>query len=284
MSVNRDASRRSSVIGTDININPRSGAAIPGAPLQPARQQYQRDPYAHPYGRGPSGPPSSYPKRGMGQRMQSAPDRPYTPSNGYGNGYNGYNGYPNHGYNDSYDMNGDSSSPSEPWANSTDPSSENSSVDRIHAYKQADGSGDAYGGGYQQYGGAAHGRGSPMRQRQPITEESWDADRGYEGEYDYQGPPYQSGSSYQNDPPSVREHISAPPLPPSHMAPPVQQDFQQPGQQRRPIALGEPSPGSRPSLQAAPSQPNNNPPRKRTLEKRQSEDKKSWFKKRFSRG
>jgi hypothetical protein len=50
-----------------------------------------------------------------------------------------YGFYPQHAYNDSYDANGQHSDGTGPWANSTDPSSENSSLDRAHGVpKQTD--------------------------------------------------------------------------------------------------------------------------------------------------
>jgi hypothetical protein len=50
-----------------------------------------------------------------------------------------YGFYPQHGYNDSYDANAQHSDGTGPWANSTDPSSENSSLDRANGVpKQTD--------------------------------------------------------------------------------------------------------------------------------------------------
>jgi hypothetical protein len=72
------------------------------------------------------------------------------------NGYNNHNGngvYPQHGYHQSHDTvtSGQTygSDSTGPWANGTDPSSENSSLDRINATNQQD---NVY-GGQNGYGG-----------------------------------------------------------------------------------------------------------------------------------
>lgn len=310
------------IAGTEINIHPRSPAAIPGAQMMPRRvPSYQRDPSYDPYARAP---PSGFSRRGIGPRMSSAPsqmDRSYNQGqNGYNNyngqsGQNVYNAHPYHGYNDSFDTNGDSTgSPSEPWTNSTDPSSENSSIDRIHAVnKQADATGDAYGGAYQNGPGYANGavqhdrsspmHAPPMRQRQPIAEESWNEDRGLEGAYNYQGAPHQPGRPYQQQRPvsNMEGGMSGGAPPASYM--PQQQQQSQRGPQpnvtspgagkpfaRKVMPLGgenRPNPAAVPNQQYNQAQAQTSRPktlRKESSEKRSSEKPKSWLKRRFSRG
>lgn len=284
---------------------------------------YQRDPSYDPYARAP---PSSYSRRGMGSRMSSAPsqmDRSYSRSQAGYNYYNGpsgpghdrYNGYPYHGQNESFDTNGDSTgSPSERWTNSTDPSSENSSIDRIHAInKQVDGSGDAYAGAYQNglgypNGAVQHDRSSPMpmrQQRQPITEESWNENRVLEGAYNYQGAPHQSGRPYQEQRSvSNMEGGMRGGAPPANYMPQQPQQQAQRGLQPN---VTSPSAGkpfarnvmplggqNRPNPAPAPSQQYNQPQaqssRPKTLRKESSTDKrspekpKSWLRRRFSKG
>ncbi|KAH0138485.1 hypothetical protein KCU86_g24665, partial [Aureobasidium melanogenum] len=72
----------------------------------------------------PGGPPSrnQYTRRMNSSRSNSA-----------------YGFYPQHSYNDSYDANAQHSDSTGPWGNSTDPSSENSSLDRANGVpKQTD--------------------------------------------------------------------------------------------------------------------------------------------------
>jgi hypothetical protein len=105
-----------------------------------SRQQLNRpeppNSYYHDgYGAGPSMPP---PRSRYGQRMNSEPAlaRYHGPPNGSGAG----GVYPTHNYHQSYDtVNTGFSNGSDttgPWANSTDPSSENSSIDKGSSGKQ----------------------------------------------------------------------------------------------------------------------------------------------------
>lgn len=128
----------------------------------------------------------------------------------YNNGSNGYNGngngngvYPQHGYHQSHDTvtSGQTygSDSTGPWANGTDPSSENSSLDRINATNTQQ---DNVYGGQNGYGGypraipedgqynaqhqQGYGGGGPVQppnsQRKPIA-------LGGGGESDFAAPP-----------------------------------------------------------------------------------------------
>lgn len=99
-------------------------------------------------------PPS---RNRYGQRMQSDSGMRYS---------NGQTVYPQHGYHQSHDTvntgmtNGSDSTG--PWANSTDPSSENSSIDKVNAPAKPTTPGDPYG---------QNGYGGPSQFQGPIMEE-----------------------------------------------------------------------------------------------------------------
>lgn len=116
-----------------------------------------------------------------------------------------YSVYPVQTYHESHDTintaaESNGSQSTEPWGNSTDPSSENSSVDRVHAVKHME-SGDAYGGQY--------GRGSPIHST--IQEESW-----HDGRSQYQGS-YTGGASH---PVQKVQNVSRPPVSTGYAQPP----------------------------------------------------------------
>ncbi|KAL8842423.1 MAG: hypothetical protein Q9170_000551 [Blastenia crenularia] len=85
------------------------------------------DSYIDSYGGSPNQPGSG---RRIGQRVTSDPVQYGTNSHGL---------YPAHGYHQSFDTvasaSGNESHNTDPWGNSTDPSSENSSIDRVQAQK-----------------------------------------------------------------------------------------------------------------------------------------------------
>ena len=165
--------------------------------------------------------------------------------------------YPTHGHQQSYDTVGGTSSGShvtEPWGNSTDPSSENSSIDRIQPPPKTD-LGEAYGfngfGGGPQFGG-------------PILEEYGHGDPGY-GQPGYGNAQMANGGGqyYQGNssgPPPVPQHL--PPAPPPKDAAASARTPMRPvphnvGTRRRDY-ISRPAPPS-------------------------NEKRKSWIKKRFSR-
>lgn len=160
-------------------------------------------------------------------------------------GHNNTQGvYPSHGHQQSYDTVASASNGShatDQWGNSTDPSSENSSIDRVHTAPKPD-LGEAY--GFNGFGGAPQIQG-------PILEEHGHGAPGY-GHPGYgqsqaaagNGHPYQGNGA---------------PAPPSH-APTKDAG------PRVPIKLGSSAVGSRP------------PP---TVD---TDKRKSWLKRRFSRG
>lgn len=165
-------------------------------------------------------------------------------------GYTGQQGvYPSHGHQQSYDTVNTASNGSyatDPWVNTTDPSSENSSIDRFPPGPKAD-------------AGEAHGfigfSGGPQFQG-PILEEHGSDAPGY-GQPGYgrtqtsntNGNPYQGNGVRPNVPPH-----GPPRLPPKDVG------------SRGPIQLSAPAVNGR------------TPPRADKSEKR-----KSWIKKRFSK-
>ncbi|KAI9812426.1 MAG: hypothetical protein M1827_004657 [Pycnora praestabilis] len=175
------------------------------------------------------------------QRMNSEPAL---------NSYNNSHGvYPSHGYQQSQDTvntgvsNG--SHGTDPWGNSTDPSSENSSLDRIQQLGKPD-TGEL--SGFNGFGGAPHFQ-------DPILEEY---DHGQPG---YGGPqPMSSGGEAQ-----AYQYGSTPPSVPPHV-PPKQ------GVPRTLIKLGSSSNNPTESSVYTPTRPE------------VGEKRKSWFKKRFSKG
>lgn len=262
------SSRRNSFVGG--NESPYNRHSTPAGPHHTGRGNYQRNgdnyqPRPNPYrsAAGPMGPPpvqeyAEYPQYGHRESRDTA----YT---GESNGY----------------------SSSEPWGNSTDPSSENSSIDRIHAANRPD-SGDAYG----------YNQGQPERispRHDAIQEEYGHDGTGYtQGHYapphnqprkpsghgpggPQQGPNgYNNGANgYSNGPSSHQNgarndgRTMAPP-PPSH------QRQQQP--QRNVIPLG--------GGNAGPAPPAHNEYRPRPPPKGAVDDgkRKSWLKRRFSKG
>jgi len=151
---NNDQSRRSSYYGGNNHDSARyeNGSQYGGGHYASRRQDGHSDVSV------PGGPHGRNP---YARRMNSA-----SRSN------SAYGFYPQHAYNDSYDANGQYSDGTGPWANSTDPSSENSSLDRAHGVpKQTDSYGhDIYNGppimeeyasdsdgGYGMPGGQRHG-------------------------------------------------------------------------------------------------------------------------------
>lgn len=165
--------------------------------------------------------------------------------------------YSSHGYHEPYDNpNAGESSGSqstEAWGNSTDPSSENSSIDRIHALNKPDGADGA--------GNAHHGQPSPVRRT--IREEFDQPERRYTPQQQQQQGPYQNRNQSQS----------------FYGAPPSQSQprQQQPQSQAQPIQLG----GAAPQVQQwgpASSAPASRPPIQR-----KTSEKKGWLKRRFSK-
>ena len=177
-----------------------------------------------------------------------------------------YDGYLAHSYHDSHDTvnTGESSgSQSEPWTNSTDPSSENSSVDRIQsAANNNKMEYDAYGGQYS--------RGSPRPQ--PIQEEYSHDGRLYAQQQRYPQPPPPQGYTVPSAAPYGQRGLGSRGPPP----PPPPQHSQQP---RQPIKLGVSGVSDGPKPAAPPS----NVPK---LQKTPSDGgkRRSWLKRRFSKG
>lgn len=156
----------------------------------------------------------------------------------------------------------------EQWGNSTDPSSENSSIDRVHAVKH-DGSGDAYGGGM-------YGRGSPIR-GDAIREESWHGSQlQYQESYRVAPPPMQHPAMKFN------QGYTQPPqgyAQPTHGYAQPPQLVQRPEQAQRPvIRLGDGS-GVQTSAPNGPVYPGARPRQESGGEAKKG----GWLKKRFSK-
>ncbi|KAL8654900.1 MAG: hypothetical protein Q9210_001226 [Variospora velana] len=140
-------------------------------------------------------------------------------------GSNNHGLYPAHGYHQSYDTaasgSGNESHNTDPWGNSTDPSSENSSIDRIQVPKPDPA--ETY--GFNGFGGAPHFQG-------PILEENGANSPAY-GQIGYG----QAKKTVMGSPTYSRNGFS--PAPPPHgtrnQAPP-----------RAPIRLGNPPATERP--------------------------------------
>ncbi|KAL9006461.1 MAG: hypothetical protein Q9188_000769 [Gyalolechia gomerana] len=185
------------------------------------------------YGNSPAQP--GYGRR-IGQRVNSDPAL---------YGANSHSLYPAHGYQQSYDTvasaSGNESHNTDPWGNSTDPSSENSSIDRVQAPKPD--AAESY--GFNGFGGAPQFQG-------PILEESGANSPSY-GQVGYGQPQ----NSIKGSP--LHPRNAGPPAPPPHGIP-----HQIPP--RVPIKLGS-SPGQDRPLPNAPG-----------------EKRKSWLKRRFSKG
>ena len=170
----------------------------------------------------------------------------------YGNGHNNHGVYPTHGYQQSYDT-VTSATPShgtDPWGNSTDPSSENSSVDKIQQAPKPD-LGETY--GFNGFGPSPnfpgpileeHGKNSPAY-GQP----------GYAQSYSVPG----AGYAYQGN--------GKAPAPPVH-------GYPRENAPRVPIKLGNPSP--------SPSQQYPLPKSSQSIIET-GDKRKSWLKRRFSK-
>lgn len=215
------------------------------------------------YGNYGSNSPGYGQRRTHSQRMPN--NNRMSPENGV---------YPYQGYQDSYDTvhTGESSGSqsTDLYGNSTDPSSENSSIDRMHPMVANKSDMDAYSGGVV-------GRRSPMPMQDAIQEEygSQYEQQGYGGGYPPQSggyPPQNGGSQSHNGGYQSHNAGSMPqqygqrlPAPPTHTEPSVQP--------RPVIKLGGDSSLSSPG--GKPAQFYEPPSRK--------EEKKGFFKKRFSK-
>ena len=175
----------------------------------------------------------------------------------YGNNINSQAGvYPSHVQQPSYDTVGTLSNGShitDQWGNSTDPSSENSSIDRAQQASKSD-VGEIY--GFSGFGGGPHIQG-------PILEEHGQGAPGY-GQPGYGQSQMSNGNGYafqgNSVPPKVPAH-GGPMPPPKESAPP-----------RVPIRLGANNPGASRGASGGPPLPP------------KTEKRKSWLGKRFSRG
>ncbi len=165
------------------------------------------------------------------------------------NSTSGQGVYPSHGNQQSYDTvassSGNASHATDPWGNSTDPSSENSSIDRVPQAPKPD-IGEAY--GFNGFGGAPQFQG-------PILEEHGQGYPAY-GQPGYGKQQPATGAGYQHS-----RIGSGPPAPPPHL--PSKESAP-----RVPIRLGN-SPNAVGTTRA-PSDAN-------------SEKRKSWLKRTFSR-
>lgn len=165
-------------------------------------------------------------------------------------GRNSQGVYPSQGYQQSYDtvasasVNG--SGGTDPWGNSTDPSSENSSIDRVQQAPKPDLS--------EQYGFSGFG-GAPQYQG-PILEEHGQDSPGY-GQPGYGQSHTTAGGGF----PFQGNGVPPPPPPPHQRSP-------KHNAPRTPIKLG----GSAAPVQASPPPPAS------------SEKRRSWLKRRFSKG
>ncbi|KAI9669727.1 MAG: hypothetical protein M1831_007423 [Alyxoria varia] len=185
--------------------------------------------------------------------------------------------YPSHYYQGSHDTvyTGESNGSSEPWGNSTDPSSENSSLDRIQAARQME---------YDMYGGA------PYARHDAIQEEY-----GYDQQDYMPGPSHPQSNKYPtmpqnpvyapqypqngNYPPSNHPHrnpqngADIPPPVPTHAASQTQT-----GPSPTPMKLG-----STPANDPQPTATNSS--RRAQLKKKPSDGskRKSWLMRRFSK-
>lgn len=192
---------------------------------------------------GHSGPRSSYRQDNLDMNSSRRPNhmRNSTAPNP-GRMSNDYGEYTNNGYYASPDIVNDS--------NSTDPSSENSSVDRIQVPNN----------GYND----AYGRGSPMHN---IEEHGH-----------YQG---NARQSYPAQAPPNRQSYN--PGPPGANLPPIPQKQQMP--QRNIIPLGGDSkPAPNAAWEARAQQPTHRPAGAQRQASDKNEKRKSWLSRRFSRG
>ena len=156
------------IIGMAANMNmnmgspqqrfPGEGGGGYGHRMGPNRPESYTDPYGNSYR--PSAAYNPPPPRRFGPRNHSDPAL-------YGNNSNG--NYYNHNYQPSYDTNttGSGSGAShgtEPWSNSTDPSSENSSIDKV---QQPAGPDLAETYGFNGFGGAPQFQGPILEEYSP---------------------------------------------------------------------------------------------------------------------
>lgn len=179
-------------------------------------------------------------KFGPGHRVSSDPVM-------YGNSSRG-GVYPSHGYQQSYDTvasaSANGSGATEQWGNSTDPSSENSSIDKVPQAPKPD-LGEAY--GFSGFGGAPPSQG-------PILEEHGSDSPAYgQPGYGHSHPGMPGGVPFQGN-------GATPPPPPPH-------GTQRQNAPRTPIRLG--SSGQSP---VSPSSATS------------KDKRKSWLKRRFSKG
>lgn len=157
--------------------------------------------------------------------------------------------YPSHGHQQSYDTVASASNGShatDQWGNSTDPSSENSSIDRVQTAPKPD-LGESY--GFNGFGGAPQFQG-------PILEEHGHGTPGY-GHPGYGQSQVAAGNGY----PYQGNGAPAPPLhaPPKDAGP------------RVPIKLGSSAVGGSPTVGSRP------------LSTIDTDKRKSWLKRRFSK-
>ncbi|KAI9802426.1 MAG: hypothetical protein M1825_002810 [Sarcosagium campestre] len=132
--------------------------------------------------------------------------------------------YPSPGYQNSYDnVTSTSGSGTDPWTNTTDPSSENSSVDRLQAQKPD--VGESY--GFSGFGGAPQ-----LQPPSPLDQMETS------GQYDQQAPAGYSGYGHgDGDPgPSNRGYVASSQVPSRGLPPVPAKDTSQPP--RVPIKLG----------------------------------------------
>ncbi|KAF2088216.1 hypothetical protein K490DRAFT_64893 [Saccharata proteae CBS 121410] len=220
------ASRRSSYYGGGHDGQNHRGSQVGGGYYGRNRDSYQ-DGYGGPVPKGPT-------RDRYGQRMQSDNQVPRYPNSGPGV-------YPSHSYQHSRDTvnTGNSSSQSDPYGNSTDPSSENSSIERATPGPKAEAN------EHNNYSGFG---------QDPIMEE-YDSTR-----------PQPVGGYPQGKfgPPPVPKHGGT-----GAVAAPA----------RSVIKLGDgpPTPLNNASGNSAA------PPRRPPMESHNSEKRKSWFKRRFSK-
>ncbi|KAL8813608.1 MAG: hypothetical protein Q9223_000250 [Gallowayella weberi] len=147
-------------------------------------------------------------------------------------GTNSQGVYPMHGYHQSHDTvastSGNESHNTDPWGNSTDPSSENSSIDRIQHPQKPDPA-ETY--GFNGLGGAPQFQG-------PILEEHGVNDRAYGKIAEYEQPqPMVNGSP-------IHSRNAVPPPPPPHTS-------SKSNPPRVPIKLGSSPASEKPSLNGA---------------------------------
>lgn len=181
--------------------------------------------------------------------------------------YAGQRPYPQHGYHQSHDTvntgftNGSDSTG--PWANSTDPSSENSSIDKGHPMNKPSTPMD----GYNQYGANGYHDAIMEEQGGPGPQDQY--------HHDYKnGPsPSHNGGGYYGQQ-QQQQHQNGYGRPMGGPAPPVQP----PTQARRPIQLGGTPSGNGDNGYGRP--PANLPPMPRQAPE---PEKKGWLKRRFSK-